>query len=143
MGRKGAVPFGGGRAGSPSNTMWPGPRPTCMPSFILIRQTVWPQNTNVTDRQDRTDRHDRQWSDSIGRTDLQTVAQKRFAVYAIGTVCNIGVLWPNGSIWTKVPLGMDVGLIPGHILLDRDPALPQRGTASNFRPMSVVAKWLE
>jgi len=36
-----------------------------MPSFILIRQTVWPQYTNVTDRTDRTDR---QRSDSIGRT---------------------------------------------------------------------------
>ena len=29
-------------AGSPSNTMWSGPRPTCVPSFILIRPTVWP-----------------------------------------------------------------------------------------------------
>jgi len=45
---------GGGQHGSPPNTMWPGPRPTCMPSFILIRPTVWPQCTNVTDRQ--TDR---------------------------------------------------------------------------------------
>jgi len=31
-----------------------------MPSFILIRPTVWPQCTNVTDRQDRQDRTDRQ-----------------------------------------------------------------------------------
>ena len=37
--------------------MWPGPSHTCMPSFILIRRTVWPQYTNVTDRQ--TDRQDR------------------------------------------------------------------------------------
>jgi len=53
MGQKlgGAVPLWGRGAGSPSNTMWPGPKPTCMPSFILIRQTVWPQYTNVTDRQ--------------------------------------------------------------------------------------------
>ena len=43
-----------------------------MPSFILIRPTVWPQYTNVTDRQDR------QRTDSIGRTVLQTVAQKLF-----------------------------------------------------------------
>jgi len=50
----GLFPFGGGGAGSPSNTMWPGPRPSCMPSFILIRPTIWPQYTNVTDRQ--TDR---------------------------------------------------------------------------------------
>jgi len=72
MGRKfgGLSPFGGGGAGSPSNTMRPGPRPTCVPSFILIWPTVWPQCTNVTDRQDR------QRSDSIWRTILQTVAQK-------------------------------------------------------------------
>jgi len=41
-----------------------------MPSFILIRPTVWPQYTNITDRTDR------QRIDSIGRTVLQTVAQK-------------------------------------------------------------------
>jgi len=78
MGRKlGAVPLWGGGAGSSSNTMWPGPRPTCMPSFVLIRLTVWPQCTNVTDRQtDRTDKTDRQRTDSIGRTVLQMVAQK-------------------------------------------------------------------
>jgi len=40
MGRKWGwlCPFGGGRAEFPSNTMWPGPRPTCTPSFILIHQ---------------------------------------------------------------------------------------------------------
>ena len=77
----GLCPIAGGGAGSPSNTMWPEPRPTCTPSFILIRPTVWPQCTNVTDRQDRTERQtDRQTyiqrSDSIGRTVLQMVAQK-------------------------------------------------------------------
>jgi len=30
-------------AGSPSNTMWPGPRPTSLPSGIFIHPTVWPQ----------------------------------------------------------------------------------------------------
>jgi len=58
MGRKlvGCVPLGRG-AGSPSNTMRPGPRHTFTPSFILIHPTVWPQYTNVintTDRQNRT-----------------------------------------------------------------------------------------
>ena len=67
----GLCPFGGGGAGSQSNTMWPGPRPTCKPSFILIRPTVWPQCTNVTDRQTDTQR-----TNSIGRTVLQMVAQK-------------------------------------------------------------------
>jgi len=41
-----------------------------MPSFTLIHPTVWPQYTNVTDKQDR------QWSNSIRRTVLQTVAPK-------------------------------------------------------------------
>jgi len=46
--------------------------------------------------------------------------------------------------WIKVKLGMQVGLSPGHIMLDGDPApLPQRGTAPNFLPISVVAKWLD
>jgi len=36
----GSAPFWGGGAGSPSNTMWPGPRPTCVPSFILFHPTV-------------------------------------------------------------------------------------------------------
>jgi len=74
----GLCPFGGRGAGSPSNTMWPGRRPTCMPSFILIHPTVWPQCTNVTERQtDRQDRQTGQRTDSIGRTVLQTVVQKR------------------------------------------------------------------
>jgi len=47
MGRKlGAVPrFGEKAAGSPSSTMWPGPRPTSIPSGILIHAAVWPQQT--------------------------------------------------------------------------------------------------
>jgi len=43
--------------------------------FHLDPPTVWPQYTNVTDRTGQTG-DDRQWSDSIGRTVLQTVAQK-------------------------------------------------------------------
>jgi len=45
------LPWG---AGSPSNTMSPGPRPTSVPSGILIHPTVWPQYTNVADRTNRT-----------------------------------------------------------------------------------------
>ena len=49
--------------------------------FHLIHLTVWPQYTNVTDRTGQTDRQtDRQRSDSIGRTFLQTVAQNDHAV---------------------------------------------------------------
>jgi len=33
-----------------------------------------------------------------------------------------------------MPLGMEVGLGPGHIMFDRDPALPQKGHSPNFGP---------
>jgi len=47
-----AVPLSMEGAGSPSNRMWPGPRPTSIPSGTLIHPTVWAQYTNVADRQD-------------------------------------------------------------------------------------------
>jgi len=60
IGRKlGAVTFGG------EELVWPGPRPTSLPSGILIHPTVWSQYTNVTDRQTG---QTGQRSDSIGRT---------------------------------------------------------------------------
>jgi len=46
--------------------------------------------------------------------------------------------------WIKMKLGMQVGLGPGHIVLDGDPALlPQTVTAPNFRLISIAAKWLD
>jgi len=42
-----------------------------------------------------------------------------------------------------MPLGTEVGLDPGDIVLDGDPALPKKGEHSpNFRPMCIVAKRL-
>jgi len=39
---------------------------------------------------------------------------------------------------------MEVGLVPGHIVLDRDPApRPEGAEPPNFRSMSVVAKRLD
>jgi len=44
----------------------------------------------------------------------------------------------------KVALGMEVGLGPGHIVLNRDPATPPvNGQSPNFWPISVVAKRLD
>jgi len=46
--------------------------------------------------------------------------------------------------WTKMPLGMEVGLGSGHIVLDGDAAPPQKMGHSSppptFRPMSIVIK---
>ena len=47
MGRKvgAVVPLFGGRDGSPFNTVSPGPRPTSVPSDILIQPAFWLQQT--------------------------------------------------------------------------------------------------
>ena len=47
--------------------------------------------------------------------------------------------------WIKIALGMEVGLGPGHIVLDGDlvPLPKKGGTAPNFLPISVVAKLLD
>jgi len=38
--------------------------------------------------------------------------------------------------WIKMKLSLQVGLGPGHIVLDRNPAAPPpKDTAPNFRPM--------
>jgi len=45
--------------------------------------------------------------------------------------------------WIKMKFGTEVGLGPGHIVLEGTQLLlPNRVTAPNFRPMSVVAKRL-
>ena len=61
-------------------------------------------------------------------------------------VCNVGVLWPNG--WSdQDETCMQVGLGPGHIVLEGDPAPPpQRGTASQFSAhicCGQMAAWIK
>jgi len=44
----------------------------------------------------------------------------------------------------QMKLGLQVGLGPGHIVLDGDPALsPKWAEPASFRPMSIVAKMLD
>ena len=48
--------------------------------------------------------------------------------------------------WTKLPLGMEVGLSPGNFLFDGNRATRRKKgtpTATNFWPMSVVTKRLD
>jgi len=43
--------------------------------------------------------------------------------------------------WTKMPLGTEVGIGAGHIVLDGEPVPPKKGhSPPDFRPMSLVAK---
>jgi len=54
-------------------------------------------------------------------------------------------LWPNSWMDQNTTWYEDIGLGPGDIVLDGHPAPPtERRTAPlTFRPMSVVAKWLD
>jgi len=70
-----AVPLSVWGAWTPSTTMWSGPRPTSVPSGILIHPAVWPQYTNVTDRQDK---QNRQRSDSIGLSFYKRLPKQKY-----------------------------------------------------------------
>ena len=72
---------------------------------------------------------------------------KQFALSYRTIVClsvlSVTVVYCGQTVqWIKIKLGTQVGLDLGHNVLDADPAPPKEGsTASNFRPMSIVAKW--
>jgi len=72
---------------------------------------------------------------------------KRFALWygtVVSPVClSVTLVYCGQSVeWIKMKLGMQVGLGPGHIVSDRDPAPPppKGDGAPNFQPISVVAK---
>ena len=96
----GCAPFLWGGAGSSSNTMWPGPRPTSIPSDFLIHKTVWPQYTNVTDKQDKR-------SPKNGFTDPNDVDLLRDVHFGVG-VDNSAYL--RGQNLKKSVLGASVGI---------------------------------
>jgi len=126
------VPRSVGEAGSPSNTMSRGPRPTSAPSGILIHPAVWPQYTNITDR---TDTQDRKRSYSIRRTVLQTVAQKRdfseernnvpatsCPLKVISTSCGTATRGVNEACSRRLPRGWTVhGTVPPFTVISRSP----------------------
>ena len=77
---------------------------------------------------------------------------KRFTLYYLTMVClsvlsvclSVTLVYCGQTVgWIKMKLGVLLGLGPGHIVLDGDPTPPKSGTAPNFRPMSIVAKWLD
>jgi len=93
-----------------------------MPSFVLIHPTVWPQYTNVTDKTDNGR------TDSIGRTVLQTIAQKS----AIQLLWRATV-WPQKT-WAKNGEGCCafLGQLGPHLTCSR---------LGRGRPPYQVASW--
>jgi len=66
---------------------------------------------------------------SLARTGPEAA---RLDLILLNLVCATVIACAQTAGWIKMPLGMKVGLDPGHIVLDGDPAaLPQKvGTAS-------------
>ena len=102
----------------------------------------------IDQRHGETDRQtgqDRQRFDSTGRTVLQTVAQKRFA-YAIGLLSCLSVtlVYCGQTVeWIKMPLGMEVGLDPGHTHCVRRPSSPRKRLNPQLSAHVSVAKRLD
>ena len=79
------------------------------------------------------------------RTVVRSVCQSRSVSQSCLSVCNVGVLCPNGWM-IKIKLITEVALGPGHIVFDGDPApLPKRGTAPPiFGPCQLWPKgWMD
>jgi len=83
---------------------------------------------------------------------------KRFALYYRTVVCpvcpdlsvlsclSVTLVYYGQTVgWIKMPLSTEVGLIPGHIVLDGDAALSPKGGGAQplIWPISIVAKWLD
>ena len=108
IGRKFAdVPlFGGGvGAASPSNTMWPGLRPTCLPNGILIRPTVWPQYTYVADGQ--TDRQETTNNGPIAHGEYK---RSRRNFHCVGVTCRhrewVDFVWMVATVCHRIVLSV-------------------------------------
>jgi len=69
---------------------------------------------------------------------------KRFTL-CYRTYLSVTLMYCGQTVgWIRMPLSIEVGLGPGHIVLDGELAPPKRGTARpSFLPMSVVAKQLD
>jgi len=65
---------------------------TCIPSGILMNPTIWPQYTNVTDRQDIQDDRQITRSDRIGR-------KNRFSVWRSYRKKGSGIFLTHSGLW--------------------------------------------
>jgi len=75
-----------------------------------------------------------------------SVLSVSLSVLSVLSVCNVGVLWPNG--WMDQDESWHIGRpLPGHIVLDGDPSPPlQRGTAPQFSAhicCGQIARWVK
>jgi len=85
---------------------------------------------------------------SFGATVCKTVRpmlSDRVCLSVLSVCLSVTLVYCGQTVgWIKMKLGVQIGLSPRHTVLDGNPAPPSQkgGGTPNFRPMSVVAKWL-
>jgi len=141
MGRKlgGLCPFRGGELGPHLTQCGQGE------AYLHAKFHLDPSNSLATihQRYRQTDRQDRQRTDSIGRTVLQTVAQKRLRPlpkkgaepppkFSANFYC------AQTAACIRMPLGMEVSLSPGDFVFDGDPAPSPKSVRI---PSPILGPW--
>ena len=163
----GLCPFRGRGAGSSSNTMWPDSRPRLEGARYKYLTScsclLTPPQPSVTHTFAHIIRLLPSWVNATGtaitkasayRSRVGWTPARRIHTYMLSHRCLSCLVCPVLSVTLvycdqtvrriKMKLGTQVGLGPGHIVLDGDPdILPQkwRGVPLlSFRPISIVAK---
>jgi len=82
--------------------------------------------------------------------DFRATVTSNGPLYATGPLSCLSVtlVYCDQTVgWIKMPLRTEVGLVPGHVVLDADPAPAKKGVQQpptfrpmSFRPMSIVVK---
>ena len=71
---------------------------------------------------------------------VRPILSDRCLCLSVLFVLSVALVYCGQTVrWIKMKLGMKVGLDPGHIFSDGDPA-SSKGHSPNFRPISIVAK---
>ena len=151
MGRKvrGAVPLFSRGAESPSNIMWPGPN--YMHNKFHLHLSKRLATVHQCQRQTVRDRHTGQhranrFTDGLPKM-VSICYQTVVCLYCLSVlscpVCDVGVLWPNGSM-AQDETSHACRRRPWPHCVKWGPSSPSpKGQIPNFRPISVVAKWLD
>jgi len=91
------------------------------------------QNYRQTGQTDRTDNGQIAYGEPFYKWSPKNGSRYAIRQLSVCPVCNVGILWRNAVGWTKMKLGMQVGLGPAK--LDGDPAPPsQKGQPPIFGP---------
>ena len=87
------------------------------------------------------------FSATVCKTVRPMLSDRCLSVLSCLSVCDVRALWPNGWTDQNETRHAVIGLVPGHIVLDGDPAPPpQKGIAPQFSAhicCGQITAWIE